>query len=264
MGRMLVVVLRGCAPAMRRFALFAADLISGHPFAIIAGAMAVAIALSFGIPRLHFRTGQDTLLDAHSKIALDNTRYQRQFGGDAMLVLFEAPPDGSISALFSAQNREQLARADDELTATGNYESVITPLTVLEFAQQTIERRITSEPEKLARDETAASDAARAASRVRGESPAQQDIAAAAAKQQTDDAFNRDFGADAQRFVAIEGEHTLDNPAFLDFVLYDSAGAIRPDFAGIFPDDRHALMVVRARGNLSIDEGARVAAHVQT
>src|SRR5438270_2694177 len=231
---------------MRRFPIFAADVISRHPFALIAAAMAVAVALSFGIPRLHFQTGQDTLLDPQSKIALDNTRYQRQFGGDAMLVLFETPPDGSIRALFAPQNREQLAGAEDELTATGNYESVITPLTVVEFAEQTIEQRITSEPEKLAREEAAAADAARAAAAALRESPVQQEAAAAAAKQQVDDAFNRDFGGDARRCVAIEGEHTLDNPAFLDFVLYDATGAIRPDFAGIFPDDRHALMIVRA------------------
>src|SRR5437870_13874237 len=110
---------------MRRFPQVAAGLISRHPFAVIAGAMAVAVALSFGIPRLQFRTGQDTLLDPHPKIALDNTRYQRQFGGDAMLVLFEAPPGGSIRTLFSQQNREQLARAQDEITATGNYQGVI-------------------------------------------------------------------------------------------------------------------------------------------
>src|SRR4051812_25076455 len=89
---------------MKRFPIAVADIITRRPYAVIAIAMAIAIALSFGIPRLHFRTGQDTLLDPHSKIALDNTRYQRQFGGDAMLVLFEAPPEGSIRALFSPQN----------------------------------------------------------------------------------------------------------------------------------------------------------------
>ena len=77
-----------------------------------------------------------------------------------------------------------------------------------------------------------------------------------------DDAFNAEFGADAQRFLAVGDDHTFDNPKFLEFVLFGADGKVRPELAGAFPDDRHALMVVRMNGNLSFDDSSRVAANV--
>jgi predicted RND superfamily exporter protein len=93
-----------------RAALILASFVRRRPAALVAGAMLAAIVLSFGIPRLKFRTGQDTLLDPNSKIARANERFQRQFGGDPMLILFEAPGDGDIRQLFSPENRATLAR----------------------------------------------------------------------------------------------------------------------------------------------------------
>ena len=248
---------------MTGVALAMAALVRRHPVALIAGAMCVAIALAFGIPRLTFETGQDTLLDPSSKLSRDNTRYQQQFGGDPMLVLFETPPGGaSIEQLFAPGNREELARLERDLNATGNFQSVISPLAVLQFAQTQIQQRMITEPAKLAADEATAAADARAAAVARGETLAAQEAAAAAAKQRVDDAFNASFGADARRLIDA-GEQSLDNPKFVQFVLYGANGKLRPEFAGIFPDEHHALMIVRARGNLSIDEGARVAGDVK-
>jgi hydrophobe/amphiphile efflux-3 (HAE3) family protein len=42
--------------------------------------------------------------------------------------------------------------------------------------------------------------------------------------------------------------------------MYDAEGALRPVLTGIFPDDHHALMVVRLKGNLSIDRSSELAA----
>lgn len=243
--------------------LAAASWIRRRPVVLLATALCAALALSFGIPRLQFQTGQNTLLDPSSRIARDNDRFQRQFGGDPLLVLFETPPDGAtIEQLFTKENRETLARLDADLAASGNFHSIISPLLILEFAKTQIEQRMVSQPAKLVADETRAAADARAASTARGETPAQQDAAAAAAKQKVDDAFNATYGADATRFVDV-GEHTLDNPRFVQFVLYGADGDLRPEVRGIFPDGRHALMVVRLKGNLSIDEGSRVAGDVQ-
>jgi hydrophobe/amphiphile efflux-3 (HAE3) family protein len=221
--------------------------------------MCVAVALSFGIPRLKFETGQETLLDPSSKLARDNDRFQSQFGGEPLLILFEAAPGaGTIERLFAPANRASLARLGTDLEATGDFHSVISPLTVVEFAQAQIEQQMVSQPAKLAADEAKAMGDARTAAAARGETPAQQDAAAAAAKQKVDDDFNALYGADARRFLAV-GEHTLDNPEFVHFVLYGADEKLRPEIQGIFPDSQHALMVVRLKGNLSIDEGSELA-----
>ncbi|MBI5288451.1 MAG: MMPL family transporter [Chloroflexi bacterium] len=255
---------------MDRFAHILASLVRRQPVLLVTATMLAALALSFGIPRLKFETGQDSLLDPSTKVMRDNTRYQQEFGGDYLIVLFETPLCSGgqpgcerprITQLFTARNREELARLGADLEATGDYHSIISPLDILQFAQVQIQTRMVTQPQTLAADEQTAMDEARAASAARDESPEQQEAAAQAAKQAVDDAFNADFGPDAKRFLAV-GEQSLDNPAFVEFIMYGADGKLRPEFAGIFPDDYSALMVIRPRGNLSIDEGARVSAYV--
>jgi hydrophobe/amphiphile efflux-3 (HAE3) family protein len=249
---------------VKRPTLVIASIIRRWPHVMVGAALCAAVALSFGIPRLKFQTGQETLLDPSSKIARDNGRFQAQFGGDPLLILFETPPGGAtIEQLFTKQNRESLARLDSDLEASGNFHSIISPLTILEFAKTQIEQRTISQPVKLASDEAKAAAEARAASASRGEPVAQRDVAAAAARQKVDDEFNAAFGADAKRLIDA-GDHTFDNQPFLHFVLYGADGKLRPDIQGVFPDDHHALMVIRMKGNLSIDDGSRVAGNVKS
>ncbi len=249
---------------MRHPARWLASIVCRWPAALATIAMFAALALAFGIPRLKFETGQDTLLDPTSKIAVDNIRYQNQFGGDPMLIMFSTPGDGpSIEQLFTPENRDELQRLERDMNANGDYQSILSPLTILEFAQTQIQQRMISQPQQLARDEAKAEADARAAAAAEGETPAQQDAAADAARQQVDDAFNAEFGADARRFVDV-GEQSLDNPKFLEFVMYGADGKLRPEFAGVFPDDHHALMVARIKGNLSIDETSRAAADARS
>lgn len=236
-----------------------ARVIERYAVAVIVLVMVGATALSFGLPRLEFKTGQETLLNPSSAVARTNERFQREFGGDPMLVLFETPPDGpDISALFSPQNRAEQARIERELVASGNYESVITPLLILQLAQAQVERRSVEEPLRLARNQEDAANRARADAAARGETTQQQDAAAEAARQRVADEFQRQFGADARRLLDA-GERTLDNPRFIEFLLYGANGQIRAELGDVFPDERHALMVARLKGNLSIDEGSRVA-----
>ena len=255
---------------MNRASRGLASFVRRWPVALVAATMLAATGLAFGIPRLRFETGQDSLLDPSSKVMRDNTRYQAAFGGDYLIVLFETPlcasdqpgcERGAITQLFSSQNRGELTRLGAALEATGDYQSIISPLEILQFAQVQIQQRMVTEPQKLAAEEQRAMDEARAASAARGETAEQQEVAAQAAKQAVDDAFNAEFGADAARFLAV-GEQSLDNPAFLEFIMYGADGKLRAEFAGIFPDEHSALMVIRPAGNLSIDEGARVSAYV--
>ncbi|HXK32619.1 MAG TPA: MMPL family transporter, partial [Dehalococcoidia bacterium] len=240
-----------------------ARVVQRYPIAVVVVTMLAAFALSWGIPRVEFQTGQDTLLDPGSKLARDNARFQSQFGGDPMLVLFEAP-DGShiLDLIADPDDRARLERLEQDLLATGQYHSVISPLTVVRFAMERVEQRMVTEPQRLAQRQEQAAAAARAESAARGESAAQQEAAAAEAARRVADEFQREFGPDAERFLAL-GDRTIDSREYLDFIVYAADGSIRPDIAGVFPDDRHALMVVRLAGNLSIDEGARVAAGIK-
>ena len=247
---------------MDQAARYFASFIRRAPLVLVAVTMCIAVGLAFGIPRLQFRTGQDTLLDPNSKISLDNARFQRQFGGDPMLILFEAQGGADIGQLFTPGNRDVLAKLAGSIEDNGGFKSVLSPLTILQFEQVQIQQQMVEQPKKLASDQQAAEAAARAESAGRGESPEQQDAAAASARQRVTDDFNAKYGDDAKRFLAA-GEQSLDNPTFVQFLVFGADGKPRPELSGIFPDGHHALMVARLNGNLSIDQESRVAADVK-
>jgi hydrophobe/amphiphile efflux-3 (HAE3) family protein len=189
---------------------------------VLAVAVAVTLGLGVAASRLEFRTSQDTLVDPSSQVFRDNVRYQESFGGEAMLVLFS----GDVRRLFAPGNRERLDAIETELRRSGAFHAVIGPLTVLRYAE------------------------------------AQVDVApgliAAAADRGPDPAVVRAIAADAARLANV-GERTLANPAFVEFLLFGPDGELRPSMRDVFPDRRHALMVVHLRGNASIDEQARAA-----
>ena len=182
----------------------------------------VTAALALGLPRLQFTSSQDTMIARNSTVARDNVRYQRSFGGEVMIVLF----DGDVRKLFSPANRAELARFEEDLARTGWFHAVVGPDTVLGFAGDQAEVAGPLTIAALQRDPTIApAVAARAAS-------------------------------DGPRLAAA-GPHTLDNPRFVDFLLFDETGAIRQAQRGAFPDGQHALLVARLTGNLSLDDQGR-------
>jgi len=142
---------------MTAFWLFCADLIRRRYGWLLLAVAAATVLLAFGIPRLKFSTGQDTIVSADSQIYQDNLRYQRQFGGDPMLVLFE----GDIRQLFVPPNVDELAALERELNESGLYHSVFGPLTILAFARDQVGVGAQLAPSALARQQEAAAQTAR-------------------------------------------------------------------------------------------------------
>src|SRR5262249_26024661 len=57
-------------------------------------------------------------------------------------------------------------------------------------------------------------------------------------------------------------ERTLTNPKYVDFLLHDNTGAIRTPLIANFPSERHAQIVYRLPGNLSIQHEGKAADHI--
>ena len=121
-------------------------------------------------------------------------RFQSQFGGDPLLILFEAAPSArhDRAAVHPGKPRRPWRGWTPTSKPRGDFHSVISPLTdprVREDADRTAHGLAAGE----ARGGRGEGDGrrARAASAARGETPAQQDAAAAAAKQKVDDDVQR-------------------------------------------------------------------------
>jgi hypothetical protein len=242
---------------MRRVWLSLAGAIRRFHFLIIAVALAATVVLALGVPRIRFKTGQDAFLPASSKVYQDNLRYQGQFGGDPMLVLFQ----GDVLQLLSSPNAETLRQIEQKLGADSRYFSIVSPLTVVQFGIEQVKVQQEVALAQLADRQARAADAARQTVAAQGGSAAAQEAAAQAAMSTAAQQFLAEQGPDAQRFAQV-GEISPDNPKLAEFVLFDADGKVRPEMTDIVPDRYHSLMVIRLAGNMSMDEQAQAAGDI--
>jgi hydrophobe/amphiphile efflux-3 (HAE3) family protein len=204
----------------------------------------VTLVLGGGLTRLRFETSQASLIDPSSEVYRTSAAYQDRFGGEPMIVLYTGP----VEQLLSGPNATALRAVEDELRASGHFAAVLGPMTALDFA--------------AAQLDVAPGLLAGASERAQAAAPDADAKARAAAEYATI------LGEEAARLGAA-GERVLANPAFVEFLLTDATGKVRPALGDNVPDLDHAVLIVRLPGNASIaDQGvlsdevrATVAAH---
>ena len=212
---------------MRRLGSGVRTLLGRRPRVVTAIVVVLTVTFGLGLLRLQFDTSEEGLINEGSQVWEDNRRYQGTFGGEAMLVLWT----GDVRTLLTADNLARVRALESELRATGQFNAVLGPFGALTFADAQVKTVATEMIVGAVEREQAAG---------------RDDVAA--------ELFT-DAGAEAARMGAIpEAEHTLDNPAWASFLLFDAAGEIRPILRDNFPDLGHAIMVVRLHGNADIGE----------
>lgn len=215
-----------------------------HWKVVIAALVAVTAVLAIGARQIEFATGQDSYLNPESQIAIDNVEFQDAFGGETVILLFNAnTPDADIGDLFEGENLATLQRLGDELSAIEQVSSVITPHTSVTFSSA------------LIGDGAGSGALLSAASR-------DADTDAAAARQ-------ADIGISLARLGAVDVQE-VGNPAWNELLLFGNAGftvvdgvpaapadadrEIRSSLASTFPNQQTAVGGVVIDGNISIDE----------
>ncbi|HEX2381840.1 MAG TPA: MMPL family transporter [Acidimicrobiales bacterium] len=197
----------------------------------------VTLILGLGITRLDFATGQDSYLNKSDQVYKDNVAYQALFGGQAMLTVITMDPGHTIDELFTAENRQQFTQMHETLAATGDYQGIITPVTVMEFSDSLVQS-----PDGNPATSVAGKATLTALGKETAGSPQAQ-------------ARNDDNAQTLTRLTAIPFEQrTLDNPEWVKFLLYDNTGEIRKPLRSFFPDSTHAQVITRLLGNESLDE----------
>jgi hydrophobe/amphiphile efflux-3 (HAE3) family protein len=198
----------------------------------------VTLIAAYGTTKLTFATGQDSYLNSDDQVAIDNVEYQDLFGGEAMLVLITADPGKDVVDIASAANLAQYTAAAEQLKAhPESIEAVVSPTTGLEWSDRLIQSPDGNSLNSIA------GKALQAAIPADPTPEGQQTRTA-------------DGLATLNRVNAIPADQrTLDNPEWVRFLLYDNSGEIRKSLRPIFPDQTHAQMVVRLKGNASIEVG---------
>ncbi|MEO6628203.1 MAG: MMPL family transporter, partial [Aquihabitans sp.] len=210
----------------------------------------ITVGLGFGITKLKFATGQESYLNKNDQVAKDNVAYQKLFGGQLMVVLFTMEDGHKVAELTSAANRKALAAAKAEIAKNPHVEAVLSPLDALQFSDNLLSRspKDPTNADQFVPLESIANTVLTKAQEA--EKPGSPGLAAREA----------DFLATSKRvlpFVTGDGgPRTFNNPKWVDVLLHDNAGKIRKPLRSSFFDDTHAQMIVRLKGNASIeDEG---------
>ncbi len=207
--------------------------------------LAITLVLGLGATKLDFATGQDSYLNKDDQVYKDNVAYQDLFGGQAMLTLFSMEGGRDVVDLFTPENIEHMQQVDEQLHQTEGVESVVTPLTALQFTQN-LAVSDTGDPTKSVAGQALLN------AREREPDPAAKEVRAA-------DAFTT-----LQRLDAVpEDQRTLDNPEWIRFLLFDNRDEIRKSLRPFFPDESHAQMVTRLVGNASLEDEGTASERVQ-
>lgn len=219
---------------------------------LIAFAVITAI-LALGATNLEFATGQDSYLDADSQTAIDNELLQDEFGGETIILLFQAQGDADISDLYTAPgNLAELERLESELRAIPEVYSVVAPLTTLRFSES-----ITT-GEAPSGETIAPSPGTGALLSALEREPDEQGQAARQA----------DVTTTLARLGAVE-DRDLSNPAWVEFLMFGNQNVelvdgapqmptgedrvVRGSLQGTFPNLQTAVGGVLLQGNADLD-----------
>jgi hypothetical protein len=206
--------------------------IVGRGKAVVAAVVVITVVLGAGLTRLEFETSQASLVAPGSDVYDVNEQYQATFGGQPMYVLLTGP----VEDLFTPANLDELRALEDELGGTGHFDAVLGPVMALQFAAD----QLTVLPDMLAGAST------------REQAAAPDEATRAAVEQRYADLLATETGR-----LGAAGEQSLENPAFVEFLMTEADGSIRSALTDNFLDAEHALLVVRLPGNVSIaEEGA--------
>ena len=204
-----------------------------------------------GIGRLKFATGQDAYLNSDERVAIDNKEYQDLFGGQAMLTVIKMDKGHTIAELFDAEGRATFAKVKAEVKKSPFVKGVVTPLDAMVFTDRLITGRMEEGDQALPATESVAGKALLAAASA--EEPGSPGATARL----------EDSTTTLNRLAEVGTDQTMDNPKWVEFLLYDNVDEIRKAQRPTMPDATTAQIITRLGGNLSLeDEGLGADAHV--
>jgi uncharacterized protein len=170
----------------------------------------ITALLALGLRQLEFATGQDSYLNQDSQVAIDNVEFQDSFGGEAIIIMFQAEDGADITDLFAGDNLEELERMGEELRAIPEVYAVVAPLESLTFSEALVQEGVGTNA-----------------------------ILSASAREPDPDAAEiraNDISTTLTR-LGEAGTQEFTNPDWVEFLIFDNTGFELTDGAVVAPDD---------------------------
>jgi hydrophobe/amphiphile efflux-3 (HAE3) family protein len=231
-----------------------AEVIRQRAWLLIIAIVILSAALAPGIAMMETESGFGALVSSDSQIFQDNSRYEEQFGAEPITILLS----GQVDVIFSIGNLAILNTFEQEFSQDDRYRSILSPVTVLKIATaEIIQARKALEAEIVLAQDTAAEQAKQSAA-AQGLSIAEQEQAAEQAKARVLQQFQPFIDQLYQM-----GEPSLDNPLFINSVIYNPDGSLNAEVASLIPDDNHALVIVTPIGNMDDDDALQAVEDIE-
>lgn len=113
---------------MQKIFSYLGSLIERKPFKSLLLTLIVVAGMVAGASQMHMATGNETLVQIDNPVYISNQTMEETFGGDAILVLFEAESEEN---LLSVENIQKMYSIEQRLSFENNIFSVISPATVV-------------------------------------------------------------------------------------------------------------------------------------
>lgn len=104
------------------------SLIERKPFKSLILTLLIVGAMISGVSQLRLATGNETLVKVDNPVYISNQEMENSFGGDAILILFEAE---NLETLLDVENIRKMYELENRLMYETNIFSVISPATVI-------------------------------------------------------------------------------------------------------------------------------------
>jgi len=203
----------------------------------------VGAALIGGVSRVRVDTGAESFLPAHDPTMAAVQQQAREFGGDPVIVLLRYPVARQF--VSDAAQTHALSQLESELAKLPDVATVYGPATVLDQLVGATRGFIARVTELRTVTRAQAEQAAAAA----GRSPA--DVSAAG--QAAVDVVNERYAPLILRALPL-GMPSLDNPTFLQAMMFGPDGLAKPQWRFIVPGTDAVAVLVRPRQDM--DQGA--------
>lgn len=243
---------------MKRFWSWLAVWLGKHAGVVAIVGLLLTLTFGIGATRLEFATSQSSYLNKSDQVYKDDVRYEKLFGGQAMVIMFTMENGKTVEDLFSPSNAATMDKLIGELRAGSEehqIQSIIDPAMVLEFSSTlTGSKFVDGKVVPLsATEDITQSIAGSALVRAISEDTSEGGQAARLA----------DSTKTLARQGDVTGPHDLTNPEWVEFLLYNNAHEIRTALRTFIPDPHHAQVVVRLRGNQPLDAQSDSATFVE-
>jgi len=101
-------------------------VLSRFPIKTILIALIIVILLAVGVRNVFMATGNDTLVNSDTNVYKDNLKLEEEFGGESILVLYEA------EELLTPSHLEHMKGIEINLQANDSIYTIISPVTLVE------------------------------------------------------------------------------------------------------------------------------------